>query len=149
MKKLVLFFMVFFLFSGCLTKQPSTPNVTMEYKGIKNKKTKKLIDSFREYWQMRVEGNYKKSYQFELPYQRYIIDYEKYRKMLGLYAKNKVILVDIVYPHKDIAIVTRKMQGRKKVQLKKDKWIYVNGKWYHKFFQTIFPPLNEQEAEYQ
>ncbi len=112
-------------------------------------KEKELIRRFKEYWHARVNGQYNISYNYELPYQQYTINFDKYRKTLGLYRNSKISLLKLEYPQKNIAIIIRKMDGKKNSWIKKDKWIYLDGKWYHKYYQTLFPPLNEKEAQFQ
>jgi len=109
-----------------------------------SKKERLLLREFSEYWHARINGDYNRSYLYELPSQTFIIPYEKYKDMLGIYRSNRVRLTEIYYPHEDIAIVTREMVGKRKTLKRLDKWIYIDGKWYHKFYQTIFPPIGEE-----
>lgn len=156
MNNKILSFLILLLFIigcseiGCSEKTEKTEflKIHSSFNEDRNKE-KELVKRFQEYWYARVHGKYQQSYQYELPYQQYIVNFAKYRKTLGLYKNTKVSLIKIYYPQKDIAIITRKMGSKKNFWIKKDKWIYLNGKWYHKYYQAIFPPLNEKEAEFQ
>jgi hypothetical protein len=135
------------LFGGCSVKLPSYKEVKVRG-DLSSIKEKKLAKAFMEYWRARVRGDYKTSYRYELPYQRYILDYDSYRKKIGnIYPKAKVILVKIDYLSPNVAIISRDVKFKKKIYHKKDKWIYVDGKWYHKFYQNILPSL--EDAQYQ
>ena len=147
MNKIILLFFSILFFIGCASKVTFT-DVSASLHPM-NSEEKELIQRFEEYWHARVNGQYNQSYKLELPYQQYTVDFDKYRKTLGLYRNSKVLLLEIKYPQKNVAIITRKMEGKNGSWIKKDKWIYVDGSWYHKYYQTIFPPLDEKEAQFQ
>lgn len=149
MNNKILSFLILLLFIvGCSNKTEFL-KIHSSFSNKDSNKEKELVKRFQKYWYARVHGKYQQSYRYELPYQQYIVNFAKYRKTLGLYKNTKASLIKIYYPQKDVAIITRKMGSKKNFWIKKDKWIYVNGKWYHKYYQTIFPPLNEKEAEFQ
>ncbi|BCD63185.1 hypothetical protein NitYY0826_P26 (plasmid) [Nitratiruptor sp. YY08-26] len=69
---------------------------------------------------------------------------------MGGYGKGaKIILYDAIFPNSRTAIIKKKIVTNKSVLFSKDKWILVDGIWYHKFFQNVLPPKNEEEAEFQ
>jgi len=147
MNKITLLFLSIFFLAGCSHKVIFTDVHTSLHP--QSNKEKGLVQRFEEYWHARVNGQYNKSYIYELPYQQFIIDFDRYKKTLGLYKNSKVSLVKVQYPQKNVAIITRKMEGKNGSWIKKDKWIYVDGNWYHKYYQTLFPPLDEKEAQFQ
>ncbi|SMC10165.1 hypothetical protein [Nitratiruptor tergarcus] len=139
------------LFWGCATKIPSYQNIKINkayFQG--SSKEKKLVSAFANYWQARIKGDYKTSFSYELPYQQYIKDFNKYKELIGgIYKGTTITLKNIKYSHPNIAIVTRVVKIGKNLYPRKDKWIYIDGKWYHKFYQTILPPRNPEDADFQ
>jgi len=139
---------ILLFFLGCSSKLPVYKETSVERTAISSAKEKKLARAFLEYWRARIQRDYKTSYQYELPYQKYIFRYPDYLKKIGnIYSRSKIKLSKITYIAPDIAIVDREVKMGNKVFHKKDKWIYIDGAWYHKFYQTILPSL--EEAEYQ
>jgi len=117
---------------------------------ITNQDKQKLLEKrFQGYWDARAT-NLKEAYQYELPYQRYINDFSLYKKLVVKTKKGtKAQIVKIEYPHLNIAIIQRRMIFGKKQSLRKDKWIYVDGQWYHRYYQSVLPPSNMEEAQFQ
>ena len=152
MKKSSVFFWIagLFLFWGCETKIPHYEEVLVEVKPH-SEKERQLIKNFVEYWHIRIKGKPKEALQYELPYQKYIDGWKGYKaKVVPLNKDTKIVLKSIEYPHPDVAIVTRKIiLNENRSWIKNDKWIYVEGKWYHKYYQNILPPLNEEDARFQ
>lgn len=140
------YFFILFL-QGCAYK--SQMGNTLE---AKSQKHQKLIQRFTQYWNYRSSCNPQKSFSYELPYQQYLLGKEGYiARMDRRYCGAKIFLKKIehnkMYP--DIAIIVRKVELKNGLQYPaKDKWIYIDGQWYHKFYQTVFPP-EEKEADFQ
>ena len=136
-------------FSGC-NHQPSFSNIILPtYDNISNKE-RRLFKRFSEYWHYRLIKDFDRTYSYELPYQRYLIDKSTYKGLLDGYGEDtKVQLLKITFLSPDVAIIQRKIITKANTLTGKDKWIYVNGEWYHKFFQNILPPKNKEEAEFQ
>jgi len=151
MKKFLISLLPLLLLTACAPKLPSYPEVSYNNKEIqRDSKTKLLVKRFLEYWHYRTIGDMKKAWEYELPYQKYLNSFERYKGMVGPSIGSKTELVKIKYPNADEAIITRKVYlGKKDILIKKDKWYYVKDNWYHKFYQTIFPPENEEEAQFQ
>lgn len=125
---------------GCANKQPPIAH---------QDKQRLLQKRFQEYWHARSIDLHK-AYEYELPYQRYIGDFSLYKKLVVKTKKGtKAQIVKIEYPHPNIAIIQRQMIFGKKQSLRKDKWIYVNGQWYHRYYQSVLPPSNTEEAQFQ
>jgi hypothetical protein len=147
-----------FLITGCTTS-PTVPKIqTFEDVNVSDSihasdaKTVDLINSFLFYWHARQNGDTNTSYYYELPYQKYVTPYEKYKKLIsGLYYGVRTELNRISFQHNNnIAIITRKVYVSKGVSFpKKDKWIYYGNRWYHRFFQTVLPPKSAEEVEFQ
>ena len=150
MKRIFLFAVLFWIFGGCSMRTiPTYSDVTYHQIKISDSKTKRLVERFVEYWHARTQGDMKKAWKFELPYQKFLSSFKKYKAEVGGYKGAKIELVGIRYEVPNIAIVTRKVRIGKNVMLKKDKWLYIKDTWYHKYYQTIFPPETMEEAEFQ
>jgi len=139
------------LFIGCSIKLPSSKYVYVENnKIVSDKKMTLLAKRFIEYWDARIKGDTARSWQYELPYMRYITTYNNYQAMAKGYYGQKVVLVDIKPQRKNQVIVIRKVYiNPKRYIIKKDKWFYVKDNWYHKFYQAVLPPQSEEESEFQ
>ncbi len=145
-----IFIIIVLLFAGCGTAIHTFENaqVTKRYLNTKDKKEQLLVKRFLEYWHYRANGELEKSYSYELPYQRFLTPYKKYKGLIGGYKGSKTTLVGIKFKN-DTAIITRKVRFGKKELTRYDKWIFVKDNWYHKFYQTIFPPKDIEEAKFQ
>jgi len=155
----ILYFATLFLFLGCSARNELLQSKHIQIKNVYVEKHisqneilhQKLIQRFKEYWHYRQNGDYKKSYEYELPYQRYLIPFIKYKSLAaGSYVGDKTILKGIQLDKKSgAAILQRRVYFGNFYKDKKDKWIFVNGQWYHKFYQSILPPKTKEEAEFQ
>ena len=137
---------------GCASILPSFENVSYNKNllDLRDERAFKLTKRFLEYWHARAQGDYEKSWQYELPYQRYFLSFEKYRSLASGYKGSVIELKKIDFIAPDEAIVERKVFfSDKKGVVKKDKWYEIDGKWYHKFYQSILPPESFEEAEFQ
>ena len=147
---IVILFPIIFLINGCSLKIPHSPNVSYsKHVKIDSRKTKLLVKRFIEYWDSRIKGDAQKAWKYELPYQRYMMNFDLYKRLIGMYKNAKIELSAISFRDKNTAIIERKISVHKKIWKKKDKWIYVQDNWYHKFYQSIFPPKTEEEAKFQ
>ena len=114
-------------------------------------KHRALANRFLHYWHARQHNEINTTYSFELPYQRYVTPYHIYRRRLGgLYSGARTQLHSISFPHEDVAIIVRRVyRPNGSFYDRKDKWIFTNGQWYHKYYQTVFPPKGKEEMEFQ
>ena len=147
---IAILFSIIFLISGCSLKIPNSPNVSYNnHVKLDKRKTKLLVKRFIEYWDSRIKGDAKRSWEYELPYQRYLTPFDDYRRLLSGYAHTKIELADIHFLDPDTAIITRKVHTKRKTYQRKDRWIYVKDNWYHKFYQSVLPPETVEEADFQ
>jgi len=127
---------------GCSLHRPK-PFTYQEKKELLSKR-------FVGYWEARTKGDYKKSWLYELPFQRYLKSYKWYKEMAPGYKGVQVKLNKILSMTQNEAIIERKiLYSKKNWVLKKDKWFYIKDNWYHKFYQSVFPPETQDEAEFQ
>ena len=129
--------------SGCERKIAHYEQTSIESNlTLKNDKERLLAETFVEYWHLRNKREFKESYQYELPYFRYITSYEQYKPQVGAYNFDfQTRLIGIEYPHHRDDVVTVKRSYRKNDfhSVEKETWVYVNGKWYHDFQFSPFP----------
>lgn len=138
------------MINGCSFKQQSYANIGLEkVKQDIRSKNRDLVRRFSEYWHYRLLNNYKKIYNYELPYQRYLIPFSRYKALLAGYGKKAKVNLLSIDRNKNIAIVKREVVVGNKRYQGFDKWIFVDGEWCHKFFQNILPPKTEEEAKFQ
>ena len=138
----VYYFFILVVFVGCSFHQPH-PLTLQEKKQLLQKR-------FLEYWQARTAGNYQKSWEYELPSQRFLSSFNRYKITAPGYKGTKVTLYKIVLFTPTQAVVERKIEDKKgHTFIKKDKWFFVKDNWYHKFYQSILPPKTKEEAEFQ
>lgn len=145
MKIIYYFFSIFVIINliGCSSLQQPFPATQQEKRQLLQKR-------FTEYWQARMQGDYRKSWQYELPSQRFLTSFERYKAMASGYKGMKVEFGKILYISPDEAIIERRIKtSQKSVVVKKDKWFFVKDNWYHKFYQSVFPPKTDEEAEFQ
>ena len=142
-------YLVVLFFQGCLEKQSSLAKTANSHDIGKEKQ---LVQRFQNYWQHRSSCEIEKAFYYELPYQQYLLGLQEYLSQMDRrYCDAKVSLEKIEFnkENPNIAIIVRKVKLKNGHQyLAKDKWIYVDNQWYHKFYQTIFPP-EEEEADFQ
>lgn len=134
---------VVLMFSGC-------ENSHFHLSHQSNQEKQKLLEKrFQDYWNARAT-DLKEAYQYELPYQRYLNDFSSYKKLVVKIKKGtKAKILKVEYPHPNVAVIDRQMNFGKKHVLRKDKWIYVDGQWYHRYYQSVLPPSNVEEAQFQ
>jgi len=148
--KISIAFLMILLIGGCGIKIPHSKNVAYDQNLSSNKKAKLLVKRFVEYWDARVRGDAKKSWEYELPYQKYLTDFQTYRKLLTGYEKSQIVLKRIIFQNNNKALIEREVFiGHKEKVNKKDKWYYVKDNWYHKFYQSALPPKTVEEAKFQ
>ena len=128
---------------GCEKKQEKFNDVFLDANlTLKNDKEQKLAQTFQEYWHYRSVHELKKSYGYELPAYRYINDFDRYKSQASEYNHDfNTTLVGIAYPYgrDDVAEVARRYAKDSFTGKYTDKWVYVNGAWYHEFNYSPFP----------
>lgn len=133
-------FFVFFtliLFLGC--SQPSSQYVSLDANlTLHSEKEEALAERFVTYWDARSTNNYKKSYALELPSYRFLASLEQHIVKLPIHKKvphvtlHSIELIDL---KRNIAAVTSLHNQHKAVE----KWIYIDNKWYHRYYRPDFP----------
>ncbi len=124
-------------------KLPNYPESILD-KNLTLKDTKEiaLASRFLEYWHYKATANYDKSYDMELPLYRYLNTKDNYKSHNNFVLKNfKSTLLSIqkLNNDDDISLITLKYSHNNKVITKKEKWLYINGTWYHKYLVPVFP----------
>lgn len=104
-----------------------------------------LVKSFKEYWELFEKGEYDETYEYELPYQKFLHSKKWYKNfMLGSkkHLKFAISKIKIDPENKNIVYIYIKFHNKYKKFTQRDKWIKVDGIWYHKFIDTILPSLD-------
>lgn len=130
------------LFTGCALKPLNSPYAKVDQNlTFDNSKTALLGEAFVEYWHYRSSRLYNKSYAFELPYYRYLHSLEEYTQYNNAANADFMITMNKIELIQDnIAKITYLYQKNDYTQTLQDKWIFVDGRWYHKFMLSFTPP---------
>jgi hypothetical protein len=145
-------FLIFWMFFtwGCVSGKPSYPDISYNAKLLTTKEQEALAKRFAHYWHARIHEDYGTSWEMELPYQRFLMDFKNYKSLAGGYKGAHVRLEKIEFIYPDEAVIDRVViYPNNKQFVKKDKWYRVKGRWYHKFYQSVLPPKSVEEARYQ
>jgi hypothetical protein len=133
----ILFFAILFL--GC-AKQYQESSID-DNLSLLNEKEELLAERFLEYWHYYNTRDFNTSYTYELPSYRFHTSLKEYKRHIGTSSSFlHVSLKKIAYQYDDnnIAITSQYLKIKKR-PLNKEKWIYVNGTWYHRYFKPDFP----------
>ncbi len=136
--------MILMIFIGCANSPPSYKEIEIKYKPA-NERERELIDSFAHYWHLRIKGDMKRAFSYELPYQKYVDGWTGYEEKVKPLNKNlKIELKDINFTSSNVGIVTKIVKIKNRRLLQKDRWIYIDDRWYHKYHQNILPFYDEK-----
>jgi len=103
---------------------------------------KKLKDSFYDYWSSRAIKKHDKNYDKELPYQQFLHTQEWYEDFLQESPRIEKIIVRKIMQNDDnmqLLGIELKMQNRSDLVWYDDKWYFIEGKWYHKYNDSLLP----------
>lgn len=101
-----------------------------------------LKKRYLNYWESKSKNDYKVTFTLELPYENYLKPLEEYISFqTATKTKYKIKALNIKKPFIDTFIITSEIDFGYKKTLQNDKWIEVNGIWYHYYYPNILPPL--------
>lgn len=109
---------------------------------LKTDREIRLATRFVEYWHLRSQHEFEKSFEYELPSYRFLNKYKQYemesRSMNRDFTSTlKSFTFD---PNEaDVATIVREYQKNTFVSQKQETWMYVNGEWFHKYYFSVFP----------
>ncbi len=113
--------------------------------GVKLKKA--LKNRVETYWKARAKKDFETSYKFELPYLNYIHSEDWYEIFFQNASKfSKIELKKIKSCNKSICIIGLLLRYRFNPDnfiFLYDKWIKVDGIWYHKYDDNPLPNFNQ------
>jgi len=102
-----------------------------------------LKQEITNYWKDRGEEEFKKTYSQELPYLQYIHSKEWYRNFFRNAPSIALIKVEKIKKSTDksyiLAILLYFKYNPKSPTFLYDKWIKIDGKWYHKYDDNPLP----------
>lgn len=147
MSRVVLPLLVFTMslfFSSCDNKKSEfviiDNNVTIQ-KGIQE--VDQFLDRYVHYWDFFVKKELSKSYPYELPYLNYLRSLEWYEEF---HASNKskyvveLLSVSIEEGDPNILLARTRFHMKSNITESTDRWVFVDGVWYHYYSQSILPP---------
>lgn len=137
---IIIAFIVIFL-ASCSEKTKKNEYATVKKDFNYNDQDSRLLQRILDYWYLRSTHQFKKSYEFELPYQTYLKGFDSYAdEGATIYRKFHTEIVKIEYENEDTIATVYRKYSRKKVELaQKSKWIKIENEWYHKYDYTVFP----------
>jgi len=151
MKKNNIIILVFaLLFLGCEKREAHTASSCSNFQYAHkdgnfsqniSKELTELSCSHLQYWEYRSKKEFEKSYNYELPYQRFIYSNDWYKRFHSPDEGNFSILqVEIIQKSPEFAeIKTKKILKDGYSYTFLDKWYRVGNKWYHKMKTTYLP----------
>ena len=135
-------FFAWFTLAGC---EPKHPSVLKNAPEVEKSAGKALANAVDRYWSAFSAHDLETTYAMELPYQRYLHPFDWYRHFRADAKKGFTVTVtkvqkvpdnpNIVYLYLSIDFNGDKGATR-------DKWIRVGDTWYHKFIDTLLPPVD-------
>ena len=143
MKLLYVGALLVFAFMGCSERVPQSKFVSIDQNvTFDSEKSQKLRNRFIAYWDARSRHEFDKSYEFELPYIRFLKDEDTYKSELSVTFKGyETVMTKLEFDDKaqSRATVYRKYI-KDDVELRmKTRWYYVNGRWYRAYDFSLFP----------
>ena len=106
---------------------------------------KALKNAYSEYWEALSNGDYKKAYMSELPYINFIKPYSWYKVFRAgskIHYTIEALESKADTDDKDIIFIKTKFtHPRFKPYTINDKWINVNGTWYHSYIASVLPQI--------
>jgi hypothetical protein len=138
---LVITFLSIIFFNGCNEKVTENNYASFKKDFIYENQDIELLQRVLDYWYLRSTHEFKESYKYELPYQRYLKDFKLYaNEGASIYRDFYTTITDVKYIHNNTIAIVNRVYKRKKITLsQKSKWIKVNNLWYHKYDYTVFP----------
>lgn len=129
-------------FSACSTKNYKYTLIDNNISNVNE--YKELVTRSRNYWEAFSKNDFTTTYEYELPYLNFKHDLQWYKSFHnGSKNKFKIILLKIVKIDDDIVQLSLQYKKRDNKYIFTDKWISVNGEWYHKYSDSLIPDLED------
>jgi hypothetical protein len=146
MRKISSFFVLFLALTLCTGCEKKFENAWRDNNlSIPSDSYNKLSRRHLEYWDAMSHKDFKKTYTFELPYVRYIKDFEWYDRFNSPNQSGFVIVqyaIEKIDAHRVRVKARKEYEG--KVYFFNDIWILVNNTWYHKTKTSRLPPMDDE-----
>ncbi len=107
------------------------------------KELKVLKNNFRDYWEASSKGDLNASYALELPYLNFLKSLEWYRDFKADDKRHytaTMLRISSENNDSEVAFVRANYKSNVMDINLTEKWIYVNGEWYHYYSQSLLPP---------
>lgn len=142
--------------SGCSSfakKSGSACGIPLEDNAVEFEKLwtdQKLKDAFCEYWTLRYSGSLQETYELEAPLFRDKVSIEKYEIYVKRTVNNDLVKLVVngvggdpdAISHVDSNFYLKTKSGEEISSSIRDKWIQVDGKWFHAMRDPFFFPIS-------
>jgi len=133
------------LLAGCAQLGP---RVVLD-KGISFKGNESLQQAFRLYWGLRSKGDFEQAFKMEAPYVQEMVALGMYHNYIRLFSKARPKAIHIYRMESEetffVTLDCRavyQVNGNEKTRDFQDRWVSVEGKWYHVLKNRLmFPQL--------
>jgi hypothetical protein len=127
MKKILILLIAIFAFSF----EVNFANGVLMKSDLKNK--------FIQYWSLRAEKKFDKTYKFEMPYLRYLYSKDWYEDFFSTAPKIRKISIKKIDCKNNICRIGIVLYTKRNYIYIFDKWIKVDNVWYHRFNDRLLP----------
>lgn len=103
-----------------------------------------LKKRYLEYWLYKSEHNFEEAYKYELPYLNFVKNLEWYKEFNAESKKHfatNLLKIDINKKDTDIVYIRSNFKAKYLDSNVTEKWIKVNGTWFHYYSQSLLPEL--------
>lgn len=98
-----------------------------------------LRNRFVDYWSYRANKEFYKTYNFELPYLKYLYSKDSYEDYFNNAPRIKKITVKRIICKENVCFVDLLLHIYKNNVYYKDEWVNVDNVWYHRFNDRGLP----------
>ena len=144
--KYFFYILVITLMLGCSREEINYQYVSIDEKVRQSsnfEKNRELVKRFSEYWEATSLKDFETAYNYELPYLNFLKSLDWYLEFKTVSKKNfKTTMLSLTEDKddKDIVHVRLNIKSKKVDANVTEKWININGTWYHNYSQSILPP---------
>ncbi len=118
-----------------------TPEDIIDTSNVRDKE--QFVERFSDYWEATSRNDFDKAYAYELPYLNFLKSVDWYYEFKKASKRKFTVRLLRITPEQDDADILNVRINFKSKQLDTnvtEKWIYINGHWYHSYSQSILPP---------
>lgn len=98
-----------------------------------------LKNRFVDYWNYRAHKEFDKTYNYEMPYLKYLHSKEEYEDYFEDAPRIKKIIVKNINCKNNICYISLLLKIYHNYVFFKDKWVKVDNIWYHRYNDMLLP----------